>query len=125
MVEDDSNAAGRAYILDLHKQKIGYDNGYWVTMRVTEVAPDAHRPHGLQYAFTLHDANDDRILGYDNSHGVDVASGPAKKSKRPIPFDHVDRRGRKSVPYEFETPFKLVVDFFSDVEKILKEEGVI
>jgi hypothetical protein len=120
----DSAAEGWDYILDLHRQKIGYDNGYWVTIRVTKVAPDEGRPHGLQYAFTLHDENDDRILGYDNSHAVDVAAGPAKKSRRPKAFDHIDRRGKKSVAYEFTTPFQLVADFFAEVEKILKEEGM-
>jgi len=76
------------------------------------------------YALTLHDENDDRILGYDNSHSVDVATGPAKKTSRPVAFDHMDRRGKKSVPYEFTTPFKLVEDFFAEVDKILREEGV-
>ena len=29
------------------------------------------------------------------------------------------------MPYKFTTPFKLVEDFFTAVEKILKEEGVL
>ena len=124
MAERDSTAEGWDYILDLNRQKIGYDNGYWVTIRVTRVTPDEGRPHGPQYAFTLHDENDDRILGYDNSHAVEEATGPAKKSKRPNAFDHVDRRGKRSVAYEFTTPFQLVADFFAEVEKILREEGV-
>ena len=124
MGERDSQAEGWDYLLDLHRQKIGYDNGYWVTIRATRVPPDEGRPHGVQYALTLHDEHDDRILGYDNSHAADVATGPAKKSKRPKTFDHIDRRGKRSVPYEFTTPFKLVADFFAEVEKILKEEGV-
>jgi len=78
----------------------------------------------LQYALTLHDENGDRILGYDNSHGADAATGPARKSKRPTPFDHIDRRGQRSVPYRFMTPFKLLQDFFADVERILRDEGV-
>jgi hypothetical protein len=120
----DSKAQGWDYILDLHRQKIGYDNGFWVTIRATRVEPDEHRPHGLMYALTLHDEHDDRILGYDNSHGVDVATGPAKRTTRPVAFDHIDRRGKKSVPYAFTTPFKLVADFFAEVDKILREEGV-
>jgi hypothetical protein len=126
MVGRDSKAEeGWDYILDLHRQKIGYDNGYWVTIRAVRIEPDDGRPHGLQYSLTLHDENDDRILGYDNSHGVDVATGPAKRLKRPNPFDHIDRRGKRSVPYKFTTPFKLVADFFTEVEKILREEGVL
>ena len=56
---------------------------------------------------------------------MDVATGPGKKSKRRKPFDHIDRRGKKSVPYKFTTPYELVEDFFTEVEKILKEEGVL
>ncbi len=120
-----SQAEGWDYVLDLHRQKIGYDNGYWVTIRAIKVEPDEGRPHGLQYSLTLHDGNDDRILGYDNSHGADVASGPGKRSKRPRPYDHIDRRGKRSVPCEFTTPFKLVEDFFADVEQILRKEGAL
>jgi len=125
MSERDSKTEGWDYILDLHRRKIGYDNGFWVTMRVTRVTPTEGRPHGLKYALTLHDQNDDRILGYDNSHPVDVATGPAKKSHRPTRFDHIDQRGKPSIPYEFTTPYKLVEDFFAHVETILKKEGVL
>jgi len=124
MSERDSRE-GWDYILDLHRKKIGYDNGYWVTMRVTKVAPSEGRPHGVKYALTLHDENDDRVLGYDNSHAVDVATGPARKSARPKRFDHIDRRGKPSVPYNFTTPYKLVEDFFAHVDRVLKEEGVL
>jgi|SRR6187402_1437785 hypothetical protein len=120
----ESKAEGWDYILELHGQKIGYEDGYWVAIRVTRVEPDAGRPHGLQYSLTLHDENDDRLLGYDNSHAIDAASGPARKSRRPAPFDHIDRRGKRSAPYAFTTPFKLVQDFFAEVERVLKQEGV-
>lgn len=125
MSKSESADSGKSYLLSLHRQKIGYDNGYWVTFRVTEVPPDEGRPWGFQYALTLHDENDDRILGYDNSHSIDAATGPAKKSKRQVAFDHIDRRGKRSVPYQFTTPYQLVEDFLADVEKILREEGVL
>jgi hypothetical protein len=124
MAKRESRSEGWDYLLELDRQKIGYDNGYWVTMRVTKVDPSEGRPHGIQYAFTLHDENDDRVLCYDNSHPIDVATGPARKSKRPKTFDHIDRRGKKSVPYNFTTPYQLVEDFFSEVEDILKQEAV-
>ncbi len=123
MNERDSKTDGLDYFLDLHLSKIGYDNGYWVTIRAFKVEPDEGRPHGLQYSLTLHDDKDDRILGYDNAHGVDVATGPARKSKRPRAFDHIDRRGKRSIPYEFTTPFKLLEDFFTVVDEILRKEG--
>jgi Family of unknown function (DUF6516) len=91
---------------------------------VFKVEPDEGRPHGLQYSLTLHDENDDRILGYDNSHPVSVASGSASRSKTPKAFDHIDRRRRRSVPYKFTTPYKLLEDFFAEVDAILKKEGV-
>ena len=116
---------GLDYLLDLHLSKIGYDNGYWVTMRVVKIAPDAGRPFGIQYSLTLHDHKDDRVLGFDNSHSIDVATGPARKSKRPDAFDHIDRRGQKSIPYQFVTPYKLVEDFFKAVDEILQQEGML
>jgi hypothetical protein len=112
---------GWDYLLELHGSRIGYDNGYWVAIRVVRVEPDEQRPHGLQYSLTLHDGNGERVLGYDNSHVVDAASGPARRSRRPVRSEHVDRRGKRSLPYEFTTPFKLVEDFFAEVEAILKE----
>jgi hypothetical protein len=36
----------------------------------------------------------------------------------------INRRGRKPVPYVFTTPHKLLEDFFAEVDKILKKEGV-
>ena len=118
------SVSGIDYLLDLHLSKIGYDNGYWVTMRVFKIEPDVGRPFGLQYSLTLHDPNDDRVLGFDNANAIDVTSGPARNSRRPEPFDHIDRRGRRSIPYDFTTPYKLVEDFFNAVEEALKQEGM-
>jgi hypothetical protein len=123
---DSLSADEREYFLSLNRQWIGYDNGYWVTCRVTAVQPTEQRPHGFQYSFSLHDGNDDRILGFNNAHTVDVATGPARRSRRPIALDHINRKGRtRSEPYKFVSPYKLVEDFFSEVEKILKKEGVL
>jgi hypothetical protein len=122
MGEHDSKQEGLDYFLDLHLSRIGYDNGYWVAIRAVRVEPDAARPHGLQYSLTLHDEDGDRILGYDNSHRVDAATGPARKSRRPAALDHIDRKRRRSVPYRFTTPFKLLEDFFAAVDDILRKE---
>ena len=124
MAEPDPSAQDRQYLLELHTSKIGYDNGYWVSIRAFEIAPDAGRPHGLQYSLTLHDENGERLLGFDNSHAVGTATGPARKSRRPRAFDHIDQRGRRSVPYRFTTPLQLLEDFFAAVDEILNKEGV-
>jgi hypothetical protein len=113
------------YFLSLDRQWIGYEKGYWATFRVRPVEVSEERPHGFQYSLSLHDANDDRVLGYNNAHAIDVGSGPARKSRRPRAYDHINRRGRKPVPYTFTTPYKLLEDFFADVDRILKEEGVL
>lgn len=126
MAERDSLSADeREYFLGLNRQWIGYDNGYWVTFRVQAVDASPERPHGFQYSFSLHDANDERVLGYNNAHAVDAATGPARRSKRPEAWDHITRRGKgKSVPYKFTTPYQLVADFFAEVDEILRKEGV-
>jgi hypothetical protein len=125
MGERDSKPEGLHYFLDLHLARIGYDNGYWVAIRAVRVEPDEGRPHGLQYSLTLHDQNGDRTLGYDNSHRVDTATGPARKSRRPTTLDHIDRRGRRSVRYRFTTPLKLLEDFFAAVDDVLRKEGAL
>jgi hypothetical protein len=111
--------------LSLDRQWIGYDKGYWATFRVREVDVSDERPHGLEYSLSFHDANDDRVLGYNNAHGVDVGTGPARKSRRPKAYDHINRKGKKPAPYDFTTAYDLVRDFLEDVDKILKKEGVL
>lgn len=113
------------YFLSLNRQWIGYEKGYWATFRVRRVAESDERPHGYQYSLSLHDTNDERVLGYNNAHSVNVGSGPAMRSRRPRAYDRINRRGRKPVPYTFTTPYKLLEDFFADVEAILKKEGVL
>src|SRR5882724_10941163 len=122
MREDDPDLEGLGYLLDLNRSRIGYENGYWVAIRAVRVEADELRPHGLQYSLTLHNQDGDRILGYDNSHRVDTATGPARRSKRPTALDHIDRKRRRSVPYRFTTPFKLLEDFFAAVDDILRKE---
>jgi hypothetical protein len=62
-----------------------------------------------------------RVLGYDNAHAV----RPPKKFKfagRRLPYDHRHRTsGDKGVPYEFESPQRLLEDFFAEVDRVIKE----
>jgi len=125
MATDSIGAAEREHFLSLDRQWIGYEKGYWVTFRVREVEVSEHRPHGFQYSLSLHGPNDDRILGYNNAHAVDVGTGPARKSRRPKAFDHINQKGKKPAPYAFKSPYDLIKDFLADVDRILKEEGVL
>jgi hypothetical protein len=123
MGERDPQKAGLDALLLLNGYRAEIGGGFWVAISVSEVPPEAGRPHGIQYALTLHAPGGARVLGYDNAHVVDVRSGPSNRSARPATFDHVHRRERV-VPYGFRSPEDLLVDFWRDVETVLKEEGV-
>lgn len=78
----------------------------------------------MGYSLTMHGAGGERVLGYDNAHRPDIGAGPARRSRRRgRGRDHRHLRGRVTW-YDFETPVKLLEDFWYDVQKILEEEGV-
>lgn len=111
-------------LLDLDGQRFVIDEGagYWVKFDVKQVAPSEERPHGLSYAFTLHDGSGERLVGFDNAHPVAPQSGPAARS-RTGPSDHKHRL--KTVrPYEYQDAASLLADFWAEVEAVLKERGV-
>ncbi|MDP6345172.1 MAG: DUF6516 family protein [Alphaproteobacteria bacterium] len=110
-------------LLELDRQVIEVGNGYWVAIRARLVPKDAGRPHGIEYALTFHTPGGRRLVGYDNAHAPHARSGPSGRSRRPVEFDHVHRRHRVK-RYLFETPGKLLRDFWADVETMLKEEGI-
>ncbi len=124
MYENDSPFEGIENLLNLHNwdQEIG--SGYWVSIRAFMVPAHVGQPHGLNYSLTLHTPGDSRLVGYDNAHGQKLYSGPAKRSRRrALCWDH--RHWRAMVyAYEFVSAGKLLEDFWSDVEKMLEEEGV-
>lgn len=123
MSDYDPRKAGLGTLLSLAGYRAEIGGGFWVAISVSEVTPEAGRPYGIQYALTLHRPGDERILGYDNAHAIDVRAGPSNRSARPVTFDHV-HKGERVVPYTFRSPEDLLVDFWRDVERILKEEGI-
>ncbi len=89
---------------------------------VKQVVADSKRPHGLRYSLTLHGENGERLVGFDNAHPVRVQQGPAGKRNRK--FDH--RHRLKTIqPYEYKNASELVADFWEQVDKMLKEKGVL
>ncbi|MGH8673203.1 MAG: toxin-antitoxin system TumE family protein [Burkholderiales bacterium] len=106
-------------LLDLDGQVIGgLRSGYWVKFEVAKAVATVHRPHGIRYSLTLHDASGRRIFGIDNAHGFEVKAGVRKiRSKT---FDHVHKSAtdRGSI-YEYRDAGKLVEDFWAAVDKIL------
>ena len=121
---NDSTLSGLATLLDLHGITAEVGGGFWVSMKASRVPPTGGRPHGIQYSLSMHRPGNDRIVGYDNAHTPKVGGGPSAPSRRrALAFDHRHFKGRVSA-YVFTSPEKLLEDFWSDVETILKEEGI-
>ncbi len=103
-------------LLDLNGQVLVIDAaGYWVRFVVTVVPVTAQKPHGLDYTMTLHAPDGERLVGFDNAHQVKGGKTPAT--------DH--RHRMKTVkPYAYRDAAALVADFWSEVEAVMKEQGV-
>ena len=112
---------GIATLLDLHDQIIDQDGGYWVKIEAWRVEVTADVPHGVRYSLTLHEPYGKRILGYDNAHAVK----PPKRFKyagQHLTYDHKHRHASdKGIPYEFQDAQQLLIDFFNEVDRVLKE----
>ena len=96
--------------------------GYSLKFVIRADAPTAERPHGLRYAFTLHDPSHRRILGFDNAHGVK----PLGRSKRRLStHDHWHRDAAdKGRPYAFTDAATLLSDFYTEAERLLRSRGI-
>lgn len=91
--------------------------GHWVKFVVTRVPASFEKPHGLDYSLTLHGADGERLVGFDNAH-------PVKKQKRGSPLDHRHRL-RTVEPYEYSDAATLLGDFWQVVDTVLRERGAI
>jgi hypothetical protein len=115
---------GAEVLLDLDGQVFVVDakGGYWVRFSVNRVASTPERPHGLKYSLTLHGPDSSRLIGFDNAHPVRESRGPGGKSQGPLDHKH---RLETVRPYRFKDAATLVEDFWTEVDKRLKEKGVI
>jgi Family of unknown function (DUF6516) len=100
-----------------------YPGGYWLKFEITQGEESEEKPHGLTYSFTLHGPDNRRLVGFDNAHGVSAKGSRFKRRRKAM--DHWHRtetdEGR---PYEFKDAETLIVDFFAEVERVLREHGV-
>jgi hypothetical protein len=99
------------------------EKGYWLKFEIARVEATPERPHGLRYAFTLHDPDGKRLVGFDNAH----SARPLGSQFRPSPaeHDHWHRSGDDAGrPYVFTTADQLLADFFAEARRVLKERGV-
>src|SRR5271170_2597170 len=92
------------------------EGGHWVRFVVKQIPPTPERPHGLNYSLTLHGRNGERVVGFDNAH-------PVGKQRRGDPQDH-RHRIRTVKPYDYRDAATLLIDFWSEVDAVLKERGV-
>jgi Family of unknown function (DUF6516) len=103
-------------LLGLDGYEFEFARGYRVCFRAERVEPTKGRPLGVKYSLTLHDPAGRRIYGIDNAHGL---------RRRPV-FDHRHGHGaRRMVPYAYQGPVQLVDDFYREIERILRERGVL
>lgn len=92
--------------------------GFWIKIeakRTKQVSPQ--KPFGIKYSLTLHSSNGERIIGYDNSHGM-----PGGKAEHAHDHQH---KGGRIIAYNYINATKLLADFWADVDKILIGWGLI
>ena len=111
-------------LLDLDGQVYVVDSGsnHWVKFSVKRVATSRERPHGLSYSLTLHTENGERLVGFDNAHHVRTSNRPGGRLRKQHNHKH---RLRSIRPYEYRDAAALLSDFWSEVDAVLEERGVI
>jgi hypothetical protein len=113
--------AGLGYLLDLNGWVSEVGGGFWIKVCVYKTAATASVPHGISYSLTMHKPSGERVIGYDNAHPFSERRGLRRAA---MPFaDHRHYRDRIE-PYSFVSAERLTEDFWHDVERFLREEGV-
>lgn len=111
------------FLLSYNGRRHVLKGGYFLKFEVRRVKKTTRVPHGIAYAFTLHDSTGVRVMGYDNSHLVGHKG--SKFVRPPIVSDHVHvAPGDKGRPYEFVSAEQLLTDFLTDVERVLAHLGM-
>ncbi len=98
---------------------MNYQGEFWVKFDVIEVEVTTDRPHGIKYSLSLHDGNNQRIMGFDNAHPVKVSSG---FKGRKFAYDHVHKTASDpGTEYTFSNPEQLIADFWDEIDKVLTD----
>ena len=107
-------------LLDLDGWVLEVGDGFWVKIEARRVAPTVRKPSGINYSLCLFGPSDERLICYDNAHRIAVGSGPARK--RTKLSDHV-HKGQKVKPYAYTDAETLLIDFWADVDRVLRERS--
>lgn len=115
---------GADALLDLDGQVFALNpkGGFVARFVARRVEPSPERPHGLNYSLTLRGPDGRRLLGFDNAHAVRESRRPGGAAKDAC--DHRHRMDRVR-PYRFTDAVTLVEDFWAEVDRFLKEKGVV
>jgi hypothetical protein len=104
-------------LLSLDGFEFQFAQGHRVRIVVQRVEITPARPGGIRYSLTLHDPTGRRIYGLDNAHRI---------RRDRVAYDHRHVYGRSRVaPYIYRGPIELLEDFYHEVERILRERGVL
>ena len=111
-------------LLDLDGEVLVVDPAgkHWVKFTVNRVPLSRERSQGIAYSLTLHDADGNRLIGFDNAHAVRPGRGPSGRARQRQ--DHRHRLGTVR-PYEYTDAATLLADFWAEVDAMLRERGVI
>lgn len=96
------------------------EGSFWVKFEVKKVPPTPEKPHGLDYSLTLHDGDNERLLGFDNAHSIREGAGPGARTR--IEYDH-KHKGERVRFYDYTDSMSLLDDFWTEVDLILKERS--
>jgi hypothetical protein len=106
-------------LLELNGERIVVDDslGLWVKFEIKETI---NRQQGIRYSLTLHNKNNKRIMGFDNSHEVEYGAKKGVSPSRTYDHWHFDENdtGR---PYQYTNAAQLIEDFWKEVDKRVKE----
>jgi len=96
------------------------EGAFWVKFVVKRVPTSSEKPHGLDYSLTLHDGDNQRLVGFDNAHSITEGTGPGARTR--IEYDH-KHKGERVRFYIYADAATLLCDFWTEVDQILKERG--
>ncbi len=89
--------------------------GVWVKFEV-KLTDTENRIHGIKYALSLHNKNNERIMGFDNAHAIEYGGKTGVAPKRTYDHWHYDEKD-KGMPYEYKNAGQLLEDFWMEVDK--------
>ncbi len=96
---------------------------YFAHFTTSKVEVSEGRPHGIKYSLTLHDKDNERLMGFDNAHAFeDKRRRKFSKHRKLSKWDHKHKLKEVSVisPYDYETAEKLLSDFWVAVDEAIK-----